>query len=770
MLDEEVKQPPSETEPEDEQNPYADLQAISARLDKALTVDRFERSLFEREWFRNVLFYAGQHWIIYTNGRWRPRVLPAWFPRAQTNKINELSNTVATTLLQGRPPIRYQPSTDDDADYRLAEFGEQVRQVIYSEAKIDDKEQELAMWLTLTGNVFLLPHYDMDEKYGMRELPGEFQCSDCGEDVSIPPPMPGMPPAPPTCQACGSENLTPAMAPVGSLQADVCSPFEIRLDHRHRNFEDQERFVRMRRYDLDYAKDKWKTDANGMPISDLMSADGGNDLSQFYLDVLSHVTGTFGASGGIMGGGPTGGKSPKVTAYEFYELPSDKFPEGLRAVRIGSAGSMVVEAGPLPDSYVVGPQAKKKFLPLVHYGFDLVPGRFWKKTRIDDLIPLQVFRNIVEANLRLTAQRMGNPIWLIPKGSGVDILTGESGQMVQYNPVNFGGTNFAKPERDPAEMSNVGPSLMLLKMIDDAMERLAGTFFLQGGETPPGVTAASALAYLGERAQKSMTPLMREYAKGWKRFEEMALEIARANWDDERLHTIAGQNHQWETQRFRKADLLGQVNMTIDYEALFPKSNATQRATLQTLLQVPGIVNPLDPEQNYKILEIFGMTQLKPSNDIDVREAVKEWDEFLSDDKPPMLLPIAQNDTVHLQYHTNAMKTDEFKTLPQDKQDIWTAHVQATVADLMMRRAAFGAAGINIDDPSTQEISTGEAQIAAQQAAALGLTPPPPPGSEGAAPGGKGKGGKGGPPEPQQPPDIADPTSGNVNAPPEPGQ
>jgi hypothetical protein len=33
-------------------DPYEDLQAISARIDRALSIDRFQRSLFERSWFR----------------------------------------------------------------------------------------------------------------------------------------------------------------------------------------------------------------------------------------------------------------------------------------------------------------------------------------------------------------------------------------------------------------------------------------------------------------------------------------------------------------------------------------------------------------------------------------------------------------------------------------------------------------------------------------------------------------------------------------------
>jgi hypothetical protein len=33
--------------------------AISARINKTIQMDRFQRQQFEREWFRNVLFYVG---------------------------------------------------------------------------------------------------------------------------------------------------------------------------------------------------------------------------------------------------------------------------------------------------------------------------------------------------------------------------------------------------------------------------------------------------------------------------------------------------------------------------------------------------------------------------------------------------------------------------------------------------------------------------------------------------------------------------------------
>lgn len=706
-------------------DPYENLEEISKRIDNVLSVDKFQRTLFESEWFRNVLFYVGQQWIIREKQRWRPKALPLWYPKAQTNKFAEKANDLISTIMQGRAPIRYVPATGDPEDAATAEVGERVREVIYSEAKIDDKEAELATWLVLTGNVFLIPYYDLDEKHGMSTLPMN-RCNLC-QSVAGASDLAETQGMCPTCQDLGhaSTSFSPAtdptgapmveQFPVGALSADIVSPFEIRLDHRITTFDEQRRFVRVRRYDLDYAKEKWPD------YKDQISASGEADNSEYYLDVLSQVTGSFGASGSTGSGSAAPGdkKKPKVTVYELFDLPSEEFSEGIKAVRIGQSASTVVEAGPLPSKYGAGVRQGQYFLPLVHFGFDTIPGRLWKKTRMDDLIPLQIFRNTIEANLRLTIQRMGNGIWLNPKGSGADIITGEPGQNLTYNPVSLGGTSFAKPERVPAELSNIQPLIIMINKIDDSMERVAGTFFLQGGDTPPGVTAASALAYLGERAQKSMSPFVREWAKGWKRFEELALEIARENWDDERIRVIAGKNKKWQVEKFASASLQGAVNMEIDYQSMFPKSQATERATLSQLVQF-GIINPQDPEQNYRILQKFGQTDMKGSVDLDMQEAVKESDRFLTKDEQPELVPMVQNSVVHLMQHNDFAKTDEFKELEPAKKQMWYAHIQATVADIVARQVAFSSIGVDPNNPALSEMGSAEAQAAAAATMAQG--------------------------------------------------
>jgi len=684
--------------PKEGVDPYQDKAAISKRIDFFTQRDRFTRWMFEREWFRNVLFYIGKQWIIYsvTNRRWRPRSLPNWFPQPVTNKFAEKMNDIISALSQGRVPITYNPATDDPADIATAEVGEKLREVLYEEAKIDDHEMLLAAWVVLTGNGFVHTYYDYDDSYGSKFIQS-WQCPQCGA-VSRPADILD---TNGKCPQCGNGDLMPAQnsdgtpvgedLPVGRLHADILSPFEVRIDPTIPDMEHQRRAIRIRTYDLEFARTYWggKPGVDGQPISkDEIVADKESSIGQFYLDALSYITGSFGAGGGFIAGSGSAFRLPRVTAYEFYELPSDDFPEGLHAVRLGHGEKMVVLAEPLPDKYGAGPLKGQPYIPIVHFGGDVVPGRFWRKTRADDIISPQIFRNLVESALKLTAQRMGNPIWLNPKGSGLSNVTGEPGGFYDYNPISVGGTSFAKPERVPGEVSNIQPFLILMKEIDDEIDRVVGTFFLTGGTTPPGVTAASALSYLGERAERSMSPLKREWAKGWKNWEIQAMEIARAHMDEQRVRIIAGKNRRWEVQKFMANDLMGGVNLSIDYNGLFRKSAATKRADIELLTQL-GYINPMEPEVQWQVLTVFGETALKGSTDLDVKEAVKEADDFITKGVPPQIVPLVQNSAVHIMQHKDFAKTDEFKEMPQAMQQFWFKHIELHYIDMLSMQAAM---------------------------------------------------------------------------------
>lgn len=690
---------------------------VSKILDDFLKVNESTRGGFEWGWFRNLCLIAGAHDIVKLQGQVKTRPMPKYYPRTQTNKFREKYHDLMSALVTGRVPIKHLPATDDPEAHATAEIGERVRAVIYAEADLDEKESEFAEWFLATGNVFGHPYYDYDEKYGTTKVPKR-GCGQCGTVFgSAELPEAGEDTTQQMCPECDEQGMPPSplgesgeieLLPIGALCVDVLSPFEVRGDLRIRDVSKWPWFVKIKRYDLSYAKEKleYKGGEEDNP-------DEGQTLSQHYLDVIAALNDQFNPQSGFGNTNQGSQKVPKVTAYELYMMPNETYPEGLCVTRVGKSSENVSQIGPLDSEYGVGVRKGKKFLPLVHGKASPLPGRTMGSTPLDDAVPLQYFRNRVERALDMEIRRMANSMWLNPKGSGIDLFNGEAGAIYNYNPMTLGGTTIAKPERVAPQLQFLQYFIELLKQIDDQIERLVGTYFVGGGDSDPNVTAASALALLDQNKKKAMGPMVRAWAKMWLALDEMTLEIARKHWTDSRIRVAAGKNKAWEVDTFMNSDLQGGIRMEIDYQSLFPASEATERAEIEQLIQ-GGVISGQDPEQKFEILKKFGKLGMLGSTDVHTKVAQKENDAFLksSGQTLPQIKPLVQNSMIHVREHILFCNTDEFNELPPEAQNGMLEHIQAHFVEEGEKRALMMQLQINPDSPGAVDITAAGAGAA----------------------------------------------------------
>lgn len=494
---------------------------LNKRLDQNWTTAIRGRPLREARWFRNVRFQSGEHWIYInpTSYRVEPRPLPTPdFPRAVTNKFAQINNDLVSSLIGQSVPLNPRPSTDDPEDRGSAEIADMFSSVIQEETGWDGFEETLANWITLTGNAFLIPWYDYDEKWGTRPVnflvcpkcQGEWAegspevtdgmcpvCSPATQEAAPPPvPLEGEAIAPPV-----GVPLEPVVKdmPIGRLRTDVCSPFEILWDNRIPIPESHSWFFRRFRISVEDAKKKWSKQADKIKenMPEMQPPSNVN-----YMEALSYV--------GTRNIPSSGEASKTVQGVVFYEEPCPDYPNGLRVVRLGK--DLIVEVEELKTFVGAGQQAGQRFLPLVHFYGDVLPGSAWGKPRADDLVHMQHRRNIIESALQLTAQRTGTPKLLVPENSGIKNVTGQAGQVFyNYRPYLLGANTVVEPKYLESALGNVSPLVALLQVIDDGMEKVAGTNFLAGGDTPPGVTAAC----LDEESSECLTK------SGWKRASDV---------------------------------------------------------------------------------------------------------------------------------------------------------------------------------------------------------------------------------------------------------
>lgn len=610
------------------QDPYRDFAALKTRFKQAREECFDQRWVYERIWWRTILYLVGRQWIYYDaqRGQWADKRLAKWIPRPVTNKIMETAESIFSVFCSTDLGAKCRPRGGDPKSEITADIADRLEPAIREEHSFDDVIALSDFWLIATGNTFLHLWFDKRSDSVSEVVPYE-RCQACNA-VSSPDTLQAMGGACPKCgmrafQQAMDEQGQPVGLPItgGRGRTDVCSPFEIAVPAGFDRFEDITRLIRVR----------WRTKSwIEAHRPDLMKAlkfeTTPTDRSlQLFKAIAVQSDGSFSQLSGL-GSGSSGGSSEGISEYELWEKPSKDYPDGLLMRAYGDEGAEVLDdpeqglPGPLPYHDEKG----HPWFPWTHAVYRRIGGRIWGQSPLEPAITKQDQLNQLDAMILLAVQRMANPVWLEPKGAEVKKFTGEPGLVVRYNPLIAAGG--AKPERIPGE--NVPPSIMALReqLIGD-IEALTGTSDVLKGQRPPNIEAFSALQLLVERSQSRFNPVLKSRGKLYRGWYEMALHLEREFGPKDRIWTSMGPNRGWAVAHFQNADLQSGVDVIIEDGSETPKTSLGNRAAVEQLNQL-GFLDRQDPEQRYTVLKLFGRTDLVPSLDANVADALREQDEF----------------------------------------------------------------------------------------------------------------------------------------------
>ena len=601
-------------------DPYTDTHAILERVRK-FREDFGKRELrdrFLRPMYRNLLFYRGIQWIKWDlgTGRWRPANIPRGVPTPVTNIFADTMDTVNAVFGRVEPTLNWRPGSPDEPDDRAAaDVAARAIQVIEDEVKIRMVRQSLATWVGFTGGAFLETGYDPDPVWGVRQVPVDV-CQACGNV---------QPQGAPMCEGpdCGMTGLlapTQQSVPVGKMYTEVAPLFEMFFDPAITQFGQHRRLLREKCLSVEDAKTRWKD------ISESISPNVAGSAEESYMSALAIQGPALDERGtgrrdqalsGLLG-------NNRVTERWYWQLPDDTYPGGLLAIVVGE--SALAYAKPLPYWARSQDGGKRYFLPFTWFPQKLVPGTFWPKTVADDIALKQSDRNRWESALMLCGMRMGMPIWLEPRSANVVGLKeggGEAGAVVKYNALGPGN---AKPERIPGQPLPMA-FVEWMHDIDASVEKLAKTFDVLKGGRPAGVSAGIALQILQERGLSSYEPLFIMWGDAWAEWGSQAVEIFRLYCTEERLLRIKGRDGQWQVEKFIGADLQGNVDVIAEAGSSTPRSTLADRAEIEQLMAY-HVVNPLEPETQGKILDLYGKSSWLPSLTLDTKNAIMENEAF----------------------------------------------------------------------------------------------------------------------------------------------
>ena len=428
-------------------------------------------------------------------------------------------------------------------------------------------------------------------------------------------------------------------------------------------------------------------------------------VKQFYAEQLKgkDVKATTTASNTIMDEGYLGLQNAKsgidsVIVKEFWVKPgsTDLLPKG---------GFFVMVEDILVDYYEGLPYTHGQF-PYTKFEH-LFNDTFWADSPIVDLIQLQKEYNEVRTDIGVSARRMGNPQLLVAKNSIVaSKMTNEPGALIEYRP--------GLPAPTPAPLSQL-PQYVVEQMdrILTDFEDISGQHEVSKGQAPAGVTAGTALTYLGERDDNFLTAQYQGVEEGIERVAKQTLMLFQQFVDMERKIKVVGLDSAFDTLLLNGSDVKGGTDIRVEPGSAVGQSQAAKQAQVMDLVSMQ-IIGPdqalkmLELGGPQKVLDIVNAAERKAQRENMKMKALKDQLQVIQDHKDeytaqatqgldeetvmsvdPALLaqaiqenlpPVVAVDDfdlheVHIETHKRYRMGQEYETLPQEVKDEFEKHV-----------------------------------------------------------------------------------------------
>lgn len=211
------------------------------------------RWIFERTWWRNIMYVLGRQWIYYDRrrGQWVDKRMAKWIPRPVTNLCSSSVESIQSLFGSIKLSATARPIGAGAANMAAAEVADGMLPLLHEEHGMDDAILRMDWWLIVTGNAFLHPMWDKTAVEGGIVLPYE-RCVSCGTVV----PPRELSAAGNLCPKCQAGTFVQAQDDAGQIigeqlnvgrgRTEALSPFEVAIPPIYDNHEDSHVTLRLR--------------------------------------------------------------------------------------------------------------------------------------------------------------------------------------------------------------------------------------------------------------------------------------------------------------------------------------------------------------------------------------------------------------------------------------------------------------------------------------------------------------------------------------------
>lgn len=639
---------------------------------------KWQRVPFERQWYINLAFVQGKQYIapieVANQGfRLTTPKSPPWKVRLVINKVRTAVRRECAKLTSGKPIPVVVPASTDEEDYTAARVAEQLLKHAFSRAEFEQEFRSFVWWGVTTGTAFLKSYWD----------PSAIDYESSDQTAQPNPDSPHLPPMPPQ--------------PVrGKIVIERVTPFHI------------------------YVPDMLAEDINKQPYIIHATTRSVESLSKLFPG--EKFTADAKASNTIMESAVLMTKGSQehldsVLVKEMWIKPGSHpdFPEGGVLTVANSKVIQCVKKWPYP------------FPDYPFYKYNGIPtGGFYCDSVLVDLIPIQKEYNRKKSQSIEIMNLMGKPKFIYAKGSvNPRQISSEPGQGIPYV------AGFPKPEamqgvEVPASFSNE------LDRLAQDFDDISGQHEISRGNTPPQVTSGTAIAFLQEQDDTMLSYQVASIEHCIERLGRHYLKFVLTYWDEARMIKITGKDGAFEVRHWKGSDLRGNTDVQVQAGSGLPNSKAA-RTALVTEFMTNGWI---EPAVGLEMLQMGGMDKVVDEMLVDKRQVQREnlkmaeLDPQLSaqamnpppgpDGQPLMgpdgMTPMNPDGTpfqpqptikvnswddheMHIMYHNQFRKTQQFEQLPDEIKQEFELHVQTHQMSIQLPQVG---AGGNVVNPGMQ--------------------------------------------------------------------
>ena len=574
--------------------------------------------------------------------------------KVRVNRIRSIIRTELAKLTSQMPNVSVAPATGENEDMLAAEAAEQVIDSYLHRDEVVVAFKQASFWQSVAGNGFVKAYWNPESI----------------DPVQIKTPV---------STSLDGEETTDPEVPEGDIDIQSVTPFHLLVPNLlQEELEKQPYLIHLNILTVNQVKLQYEKELAGKePKASMVSSE----------DILSGTTMN-----------TTSDSQPdSVPVAEFWLKPGahEDFPEGALITLVGNI---------LVGFQSVFPYRTGRY-PFAHLQ-GIPTGTFYCSSTIEDLIPLQIEYNANRSLIANARNIMGKPQLLAAKGSiSAAKITNTYGLVIEYKP--------GLPAPQPMPIAQLpGYIENETQIILTDMEDLSGQHQVSKGSTPAGVTAATAISFLGERDDAYISTYYKSVEKAVEKIARQVLGLAVQYWDVPRLIKVVGADSYVDVIYVRNIDLRNNTDVRTDANSNVPQSRAARKAELNDMV-LNGIISP---EQFLELNDIGGVNRVTDVIQIDRKHAQREntkfknlnvqeldmlnqeWEARMEEVRatvpedqlqqleamghelvtPPLAIPVNEWDEheVHIKYHNMFRKSQEYEGLEPQVQDQIDRHVK----------------------------------------------------------------------------------------------